>query len=91
MAVDDEGLTYIASKARQDLIEHRTVEQVDALAAIQRQSFTKTPPLVGDGNILFLACSNYHKARYFEADFSAALVQPVPPGKSSHIRGKRPL
>lgn len=87
-AIDDEGIAYVSSKLRQDLIKHRTLEQVDALVAIQKHSLSKVASsLVGGGNILFLPCSNHHKGRYFEADFSAALGQPE--GQDgSHMRGR---
>lgn len=87
-AIDDEGLVNISSKLRQDLIKHRTLEQVDALVSIQKHSVAKIASwVVGGGNVLFLPCSNHHKGRYFEADFSAAFVEPVTGDESSN-RGK---
>jgi len=87
-AVDDKGIAYVSSKLRQDLIKHRTLEQVDALVSIQRHSLSKVASsLIGGGNILFLPCSNHHKGRYFEADFSAALGRPESQD-GSHIRGR---
>ncbi|KAL4946095.1 hypothetical protein BDV06DRAFT_235341 [Aspergillus oleicola] len=66
-------LTYIASKLRQDLKSHRTIDQVQAMAAIQRSSLLNTPFLVGPSNLLNLSCTNSHAAKLFELDFSAAI------------------
>ncbi|KAL4951033.1 squalene cyclase [Aspergillus filifer] len=71
------NLTYIASNLRQDLKAHRTSEQVQAMAAIQRQSPLCTPFLVGPSNLFFLSCTNLHAARLFELDFSPAVLSPV--------------
>lgn len=89
-AVGDEGLAHVSSKLRQDIVTHRTREQVDALVSIQTHSLTTImSSLIGGGNILFLPCSNHHKGRYFEADFSAALVRTLVQDESSHhIRGR---
>lgn len=74
-----EPIGVVAMETRRALLEHRTREQVQALASIQRASFRMTPPLFGGSDLLFLACSNLHKARFFEVDFSAAVVAPGAP------------
>ncbi|PYI08709.1 terpene synthase [Aspergillus sclerotiicarbonarius CBS 121057] len=85
----DTKLGHVASRNRQALVEHRTREQVQAMTAIQRASWTRTPPVVGDANLLFMACTNQHKARYFELDFSAAVVSPgVPLSERPHALGR---
>ena len=85
----DTNLGHVASRNRQALMEHRNREQVQAMTAIQRASFTRTPPVVGDANLLFMACTNQHKARYFELDFSAAVVSPgVPLRERPHALGR---
>ena len=74
--LEDNNLAHLACKNRQALVEHRTKEQVQAMTAIQRESIMQIPPLVGDSNLLFMTHTNQHKARYFETDFSAAVVAP---------------
>lgn len=74
-----EPIGVVAKETRRALVEHRTREQVQALAAIQRASFRMTVPLFGRSDLLFLACGNLHKARYFEVDFSTAVVAPGAP------------
>ncbi|KAL3476589.1 squalene cyclase [Aspergillus californicus] len=73
--LQDESLADIASQARQALADHRTPERIHAMAATQRASFTQTPHILGGSGVLLLSCTNYHKARCFEADFSAAVMK----------------
>lgn len=75
----EEPMGVVARETRQALVEHRAREQVQALAAIQRASFRMTTPLLGRSDLLFLAYSNLHKARFFELDFSTAVVAPGVP------------
>lgn len=85
----DESLAYIASRARQALAAHRTSEQVHAMASIQQASLTKVPHITGPSSVLILSCTNYHKARCFEADFSAAVVKVgVPLAERAHQLGR---
>ncbi|QRD81424.1 terpenoid cyclases/protein prenyltransferase alpha-alpha toroid [Aspergillus flavus] len=87
--LEDNNLAHLACKNRQALVEHRTKEQVQAMTAIQRQSFMQFPPLVGDSNLLFMTHTNQHKARYFETDFSAAVVATgVPLTERPHALGR---
>ncbi|KAB8260699.1 hypothetical protein BDV32DRAFT_158615 [Aspergillus pseudonomiae] len=87
--LEDNNLAYLASKNRQALMEHRTKEQVQAMTAIQRDSFMQIPPLVGDSSLLFMTHTNQHKARYFETDFSAAVVAPgIPLKDRPHALGR---
>ncbi|RAK98676.1 squalene cyclase [Aspergillus ibericus CBS 121593] len=87
--LQDTKLGHVASRNRQALMEHRTRDQVQAMTAIQRASLTRTPPVVGDANLLFMACTNQHKARYFELDFSAAVVSPgLPLSERPHALGR---
>ncbi|KNG83303.1 putative LysR family regulatory protein [Aspergillus nomiae NRRL 13137] len=87
--LEDNNLAHLACKNRQALMEHRTKEQVQAMTAIQRDSFMQIPPLVGDSSLLFMTHTNQHKARYFETDFSAAVVAPGLPLKDRpHALGR---
>ncbi|RAH85427.1 LysR family regulatory protein [Aspergillus japonicus CBS 114.51] len=69
----------LAQENRRALSRHRTKEQVHALASLQSRSLLTTTPLVGDSNLVFMACTNHHKARFFELDFSPAVVRPGVP------------
>ncbi|KAF9882812.1 GTPase-activating protein [Aspergillus nanangensis] len=83
------NLATLASKNRQALLEHRTPAQVQAMTSIQRSSPMQIPPLVGGSDLLFLTHTNQHKARYFECDFSAAVVTPgVPVDQRPHALGR---
>ncbi|KAJ6008695.1 hypothetical protein N7499_001254 [Penicillium canescens] len=85
----DTDLDYVASTNRKALLEHRTRDQVQAMTALQRAAFMQAAPLVGDSKLLFMAATNKHKARYFELDFSAAVVSPgVPLNKRPHALGR---
>ncbi|KAE8157211.1 hypothetical protein BDV40DRAFT_308887 [Aspergillus tamarii] len=87
--LEDNNLAHLACKNRQALVEHRTKEQVQAMTAIQRESIMQIPPLVGDSNLLFMTHTNQHKARYFETDFSAAVVAPgMPLSERPHALGR---
>ncbi|KAJ5159316.1 uncharacterized protein N7500_008967 [Penicillium coprophilum] len=87
--LEDDNLAYLASKNRQALVEHRTQEQVHAMTSIQRNSIMSIPPLVGKSNLLFMTHTNQHKARYFETDFSAAVVATgVPLSGRPHALGR---
>lgn len=94
----DEPVGQIALRIRRSLSKQRTMEQVEAMAALQLQAIEKTgyPALVGDPQMLILPCSNWHKARLFDMDFSAAVVpdssQPnaqrsLNVGKPSYVNG----
>ncbi|RAK77051.1 LysR family regulatory protein [Aspergillus fijiensis CBS 313.89] len=83
------SLGTLAQANRRALSRHRTKEQVHALAALQSRSLLKTIPLVGESNLVFMACTNHHKARFFELDFSAAVVRPgVPLSKRANQLGR---
>ncbi|KAJ5502737.1 hypothetical protein N7463_005611 [Penicillium fimorum] len=72
--VQDINLKYVAFTNRKALMEHRTKQQVEAMTAIQRGNFMRAAPVVGDSKMLFMAATNQHKARYFETDWSAAVI-----------------
>lgn len=87
--LQDTGLKYVASTNRTALMEHRTKQQVAAMTAIQRENFMKAAPVVGDSKLLFMAATNQHKARYFETDWSAAVIAPgVPLSGRPHALGR---
>jgi len=72
-------------------VEQRTTEQVEASAALRKQAIERTGqlPLIGDSNMLLIVCTNWHKGRYFELDFSpAVLVSGVPLTERSNKLGR---
>ncbi|KAJ5965041.1 uncharacterized protein N7479_004917 [Penicillium vulpinum] len=87
--LQDINLKYVASTNRKALMEHRTKQQVEAMTAIQRGNFMRAAPLVGDSKLLFMASTNHHKARYFETDWSTAVIAPgVPLSERPHALGR---
>jgi hypothetical protein len=96
--IADEPLGQIALRIRQSLAQQRTAEQVEAMTALQMQTMEKTGylALVGDPRMALLSCSNWHKARLFDMDFSSAVSQkwaqlnaqsPGNLGKPSYVNG----
>ena len=71
-----EPLSFVASQLRRSLEQQRTRQQVEALAALEKQTIERTSrlPVIGDSNSLIIACSNWHKGRFFNVDFSPAVV-----------------
>jgi hypothetical protein len=91
----DERLSFVASQIRSDLIQQRTREQIEASAALQKSVIDRTGhlSLFGQPDQILIACSNWNKGRFFEVDFSAAVIAPGCPvmdranglGKASYI------
>ncbi|KAL3447668.1 hypothetical protein BJX65DRAFT_318068 [Aspergillus insuetus] len=69
-------LSVIASRARSALSQQRTEPQIEALLATQKVNLLKTkrPPLYGDSSCLMICCTNCHRCRFFDLDFSSAVV-----------------
>jgi hypothetical protein len=74
----------LALRLRQDLQRQRTPEQARHLIAWQIESKDQHNrlPLVGPWNQIMLAWSNWHRAKFFDLDFSAAVVRPGTPLES---------
>jgi hypothetical protein len=74
----------LALHVRQDLQTQRTSEQVRHFVAWQLESMKKIgrSPLLGSWNQILLAWSNWHRARLYDVDFSAAVVRPGLPLES---------
>jgi hypothetical protein len=72
----EEPLGFIASRIRQSLKQQRTNEQLHALAVIQKTTLEKAghPAVFGDSSLLMIVFSNWGKARFFQVDFSAAVI-----------------
>jgi hypothetical protein len=85
LSLDDiisKPLSYTASRIREAIKELGTLEQVEAFYAMIRESSGKLPPFFGDVGMHMITYSNWSKARLFEVDFSAAIVE------RSEIRGQ---
>lgn len=76
-------LSYLASRIRHAIDTHRNPEQVQAIAAIQRESAEKTghAAIFGNAGTSLFTCSNWHKGKLFQMDFSGAIVQENPSSK----------
>ncbi|KAI0125636.1 hypothetical protein BJ170DRAFT_684896 [Xylariales sp. AK1849] len=85
-------LGHVASTIRQAIKELGTRAQVEAFAAMWRESSSKLPPFFGNSGMHMITYSNWGKARLFETDFSAAVVNTGPasgnrkPGRPSYIQ-----
>ncbi|KAI0164004.1 hypothetical protein GGR57DRAFT_498096 [Xylariaceae sp. FL1272] len=70
-------LGIVAAAVRRSIVEQGTREQLEARRVIDLASMEKTgsPSLFGDGQMKLIIFSNWTKARFFENDFSAAVVK----------------
>jgi hypothetical protein len=69
-------LSYAAAQIRQALAEFRTREQVEAYAALCRESKYLIPPMFGNATMRTILNTNWSKAKFFNLDFSGAIIQP---------------
>jgi hypothetical protein len=84
-------ISYTASLVRRSIVEQGTRPQIEALAAMARQSYidANRPPIFGDGTTKLIVFSNWTKARFFELDFSATVVkQGIPLEERKYGLGK---
>jgi len=89
--VANRPIGYVASKLRQTLKVQGTREQLEASIALVQKSFAKTgyPAIFGDATMQMIVVSNWSKAKFFEMDFSAAIVDsPSSSNEHSKTRGK---
>ncbi|KAK7751847.1 hypothetical protein SLS62_006148 [Diatrype stigma] len=70
------SLGYVAWQFRRAIYEQATREQVEAYAALVRQSSVSAPPFFGDGSSHMVTFSNWTKALHFGVDLSGAAVKP---------------
>jgi hypothetical protein len=71
-------LSYAAWAIRRSMMEAGTREQVEALQHMKRRSQAETGnawPIFGDASMEMMSYSNWTKGRYFETDFSAAMIK----------------
>ncbi|KAI5864856.1 hypothetical protein GGS23DRAFT_466593 [Durotheca rogersii] len=75
-------LGYTAAVVRRSISEQGTRDQVEAHAAIERAALRQgRAPVFGNTKMTPVMISNWSKAKFFETDFSAALV--ARPGSAS--------
>jgi hypothetical protein len=70
-------LSYIALKVREAITQQGTRAQVEAFTFNMRESISKTgrAPIYGNSGMLMVIFSNWSAAKFFEIDFSAAMVK----------------
>lgn len=70
-------LSYVASKLREAIAQQATREQVEAFTYNMRKAVDKTGrvPLYGDSSMILVIFSNWSGAKFFQTDFSAAVVK----------------
>lgn len=80
-----------ALRIRNSLLQQRTQEQAEAYVALHHGEMEKTgrAPLFGPPTQMMLAWSNWHKARFFDVDFSAAVLRSgLPLGQRANKLGR---
>ncbi|KAL7620439.1 hypothetical protein AAE478_009434 [Parahypoxylon ruwenzoriense] len=85
-------ISHVASAVRRSIAEQGTREQIEARAALDGQALRRGKPAVfGDAKMTPVMISNWSKAKFFETDFSAALVRPgLPPDVAAKRANYRP-
>lgn len=70
-------LSYTASQVRRSIAQQGTRAQIEALAAIERETYASCgrSPVFGDSSMKLIVVSNWTKTKLFELDFSAAVVR----------------
>ncbi|KAF7115861.1 hypothetical protein CNMCM5793_003604 [Aspergillus hiratsukae] len=85
-------LGRVAAEIRQALNQQRTLEQVEAQAALEKLTWERSnhPTYLGDGGMLFQVCANWGKARLYDMDFAGAMQgNPGPKKKPSFVHTTR--
>lgn len=83
-------LSYAAYAIRRSMMEGGTREQIEALQAVKKQTLAReghTWPMFGDASMEMMSYSNWTKGKYFETDFSAAIVRE---GFARETRAEKP-
>ena len=83
-------LSAVASAIRHTIQSQGTREQIEACAYNARAG-GKRPQVAGTWNSRLFAYSNWHKANFFETDFSAALVRPGLRPRPAVEAGREPV
>ncbi|KAL7905485.1 hypothetical protein GGI35DRAFT_488403 [Trichoderma velutinum] len=83
LSVDDvlnKPLNFIASHIRKGIIQQTTREQIEAFVTLIKESRKETGkrPFFGDSATIQLMFSNFGKAKFFDIDFSSAVLKEGP-------------
>ncbi|KAJ5880346.1 uncharacterized protein N7473_011399 [Penicillium subrubescens] len=77
---------YLAFKLRHSLLAQRSKNQIRDYIAVQREGMEKVDAtlasMLGVSNML-IHCSNWHQARFFNVDFSPAIIGPAKKARSA--------
>ncbi|GIK04023.1 hypothetical protein Aspvir_008098 [Aspergillus viridinutans] len=82
-----EPVSFVASHIRRSLVQQRTLPQIEAFFALRKSASQKHLPVFGEPTSLLVCCSNWHRGRFFEVDFSPAVLAP-PPHDRVHPLGR---
>nr|XP_023908598.1 transcriptional regulator sdnM-like [Quercus suber]POF15533.1 hypothetical protein CFP56_48728 [Quercus suber] len=74
----EEPLGSTAMSIRRSLEQQKTQEQVEAYVSLHKSVMRESGrgPVVGPANQQMITLSNWHRARFFEYDWSSAVVKP---------------
>ncbi|CAI4211666.1 unnamed protein product [Parascedosporium putredinis] len=74
--IAERPLGYTAAKIRQTLGTQTTRDQQEACVALMKETFARTgyPALFGDATMQMVLMTNWSKAKFFDLDFSSAVV-----------------
>ncbi|KAH8178379.1 transferase family protein [Sarocladium implicatum] len=67
-------VSHLAGEIRRCINEQGTRPQVEAFAAMVRESANKLPPFFGDSGMHMITYSNWAKAKLYNVDFSSAVL-----------------
>ncbi|KAF2771089.1 lysR family regulatory protein [Teratosphaeria nubilosa] len=83
----DQSLSQTALQIRNDLRTQRIPEQAHAWISLQKEMDKSLgrAPMVGQPGMVFHAYSNWHRGRFYDVDFSAAVVGGGKGGRPSYI------
>lgn len=74
-SINNNPLSTTAGQLHQLVTIQHIGEQVEAFAAIERQSFQRSrqSSTIGSPNMLTFVCTNWHQSQYFDVDFRLLL------------------
>ena len=81
--ITSQHFAITASQIRKDLLQQKTPEQLDAAIALSRK--LGHGPLFGNAEMGISGWSNWHRCRFYDFDFSAAVVDGTGSGKPTYI------
>lgn len=75
--IERSSVSQLASRIRKDLKRQRAPDQVKSMVAWQLQNYSKRArsPMQGHWNQLMFSWSNWSRAKFFDVDFSSAVIK----------------